>query len=273
MSERISFDRNNGEKFFSEKPEIDLMKQLVERTISAGHMLSFKEASEDPEMVQPNRYAFYFGSFSKAARIAQSMAEATLLKKPPPDLNFGDSKKHIRVVAKLPPKPSQVIDSLPETEVRQMDETQPKGKNRRTKRYSVFEVKELLMDFYKQKGRLPTQKEVVSRQYNLPNINTIHKYFGPKKDWEAILLNGVIPQDPHEGQELAPPTPDEPITKESEDVVEEQDYVPTPPEEPTEETSDVVVETTSEKQEAIVTIEVKITLPDREKPVLISLTV
>ena len=153
-----------------------------------------------------------------------------------------------------------------------MDETQTKGKNRRTKRYSVFEVKELLMDFYKQKGRLPTQKEVVSRQYNLPNINTIYKYFGPKKDWEAILLNGVIPQDPHEDQELAP-TPDEPITKESEDVVEEQDYVPTPPEEPTEETPDVVVETTSEKQETIVTIEIKITLPDREKPVLISLTV
>ena len=70
------FKKNNGEyvEYDDMAPKKKLMEVLVERTKVAGHQLSYAEAAEDPEMIQPNTYAFHYGgSFSKVAERAWSM--------------------------------------------------------------------------------------------------------------------------------------------------------------------------------------------------------
>ena len=70
------FKKNNGEyvEYDDMAPEKKLMEVLVERTKVAGHQLSYAEAEKDPEMIQPNTYAFHYGgSFSKVAERAWSM--------------------------------------------------------------------------------------------------------------------------------------------------------------------------------------------------------
>ena len=67
--------KNNGKSVWANNPEQFLMELLVEKTRQAGHIISFKEASQDPEMVEPNNYAPYFGSFSEATKIAWRKAK------------------------------------------------------------------------------------------------------------------------------------------------------------------------------------------------------
>lgn len=47
-----------------------LFKKLVEKTKELGRQVSFSEMEEDPEMPNPNLYAYYYGSFSEAAKEA-----------------------------------------------------------------------------------------------------------------------------------------------------------------------------------------------------------
>lgn len=70
------FKKNNGEyvEYDDMAPKKKLMEVLIERTKVAGHQLSYAEAEKDPEMIQPNTYAFHYGgSFSKVAERAWSM--------------------------------------------------------------------------------------------------------------------------------------------------------------------------------------------------------
>ena len=67
--------KNNGGIFpisSYEKTEYEMMKHLVEKTKAAGHQLTFKEASVDPDMIQPNEFprCTYFHSFDEAANAA-----------------------------------------------------------------------------------------------------------------------------------------------------------------------------------------------------------
>ena len=67
--------KNNGGIFpisSYEKTEYEMMKHLVEKTKVAGHQLTFKEASVDPDMIQPNEFprCTYFHSFDEAANAA-----------------------------------------------------------------------------------------------------------------------------------------------------------------------------------------------------------
>lgn len=66
----IFFSKNNGELFGVTDPKKDLLDLLVKKTMQCGHMITFDEASADPDMVKPNSYAFYFGSYSVAAEKA-----------------------------------------------------------------------------------------------------------------------------------------------------------------------------------------------------------
>ena len=62
---------NNGELFFvGEDAKTAIYELLKEKTRKLGHKMSFKEAISDPEMVHPNQYAYFFGSFDKAAEMA-----------------------------------------------------------------------------------------------------------------------------------------------------------------------------------------------------------
>jgi len=69
---------NDGSGFFSDNPKNDSMKLLVEKTIIAGHPLTFDEAKQDAKMIQPNFYAFYYGSFQEAAQMAWGKARSKL---------------------------------------------------------------------------------------------------------------------------------------------------------------------------------------------------
>lgn len=72
----IFLNKNNGDVFSTSNPEKDLMDLLIDKTKTLGHMLTFDEASTIPDMVEPNSYAFYFGSFSNAAKLAWFKAKS-----------------------------------------------------------------------------------------------------------------------------------------------------------------------------------------------------
>ena len=76
MGVRVSY--NDGSVFFAENPKQDMMNKLIEKTYEARHLLTFEEASEDPQMIPPNSYAFYYGSYREAAWIAWQKAKARL---------------------------------------------------------------------------------------------------------------------------------------------------------------------------------------------------
>ena len=55
-----------------------MLNKLIEKSYAAEHLLTFEEASEDPRMIPPNSYAFYYGSYREAAQIAWQKAKARL---------------------------------------------------------------------------------------------------------------------------------------------------------------------------------------------------
>lgn len=76
MGVRISY--NDGSFFFTDNPKQDMLNKLIEKSYAARHLLTFEEASEDPRMIPPNSYAFYYGSYREAAQIAWQKARARL---------------------------------------------------------------------------------------------------------------------------------------------------------------------------------------------------
>lgn len=72
FSNSVSLYKNNGEIITVEGEEVQrfLMEILEKKTILVGHEVSFDEARNDPEFVQPNSYALHtdYGSFSSASK-------------------------------------------------------------------------------------------------------------------------------------------------------------------------------------------------------------
>lgn len=313
----LFFSKNNGDKFGAEKPEKDLMDLLVEKTISAGHMLSFQEASSDPEMVQPNNYAFYFGSFSDAAKIAWLKAR--------PSINgqIGSVEPTLKT-ATMSGKTHQHTEIPRRKEVIWMSESKEEKQKGKGARYTVEEIKSILVDFYSRTKRLPSQKDAQEYSSGLPSWGTLIKFLGPKSGWQAIIDSG----QPIVGSEIPSVTTEEEtdlqsdgeaaVTNDFSETTEPVDNaepiesdsgmpaaaVHTPSYDDIEEVSegsgrdtrtkeetpqdsspqyamaedsvqedDIKVETTSKEHDSLVTLELKIILPDREKPIFIALTV
>lgn len=314
----LFFSKNNGDKFGTENPEKDLMDLLVEKTISAGHMLSFQEASNDPEMVQPNNYAFYFESFSNATRIAWLKAR--------PSINGRiGSAEQTRKTATMSGKTHQHTEIPRRKEVIWMSESKEEKQKGKGARYTVEEVKSILVDFYSRTKRLPSQKDAQEYGSGLPSWGTLIKFLGPKSGWQAIIDNGQpavggeTPSNTAEEEVNLQPDSEAIIINEPLETVGSADNakpiesddgtlaatVYTPSYDDAEEMSegsgrdtrstaeetpqdsspqyaiaedsvqedDIKVETTSKEHDNLVTLELKIILPDREKPIFIALTV
>ena len=164
----LFFSKNDGNKFSTENPEKDLMDLLIEKTISAGHMLSFEEASKDPEMVQPNNYAYYFGSFGEAAKMAWRRA------RPPNKKSDGLTEQGRKLVETLQ-KTRQITGTPYRREVSWMSELQKKTPRGKNARYTVEEIKEALKEFYNRNGRLPSSKDAKRYDSGLPSWPTLIK--------------------------------------------------------------------------------------------------
>ena len=273
----LFFDKNNGDKFSTEKPEEDLLSLLIEKTKACGHMLTFAEASADPEMVQPNSYAYYFGSFSEAAKIAWRRARTSIS-----DLS-GLTEQGVKTVEALK-KIRQITGEPYRREVNWMSEFQEKGHKGKGARYTIEEVKEALVSFYNRTGKLPGQNDTKKYDSGLPSWGTLTRFLGPKSGWKAIIGGADATPVPQENVAIA-----ESIPATSNAIVEEENVEGVAASSPQEETAtaetsdlpsavpqsddDVKVETVQQKRDNLVTIEVKITLPDREKPVFVTLTV
>lgn len=279
MAWRLLFlNKNNGDKFSTENPEKDLMDLLIEKTKTLGHMLTSTEASEDPEMVQPNNYAFYFGSFSEAAKIAWRRAK-------PPSSSSGGLTEYGRKVVEALRKTRQLTGKPYRREVNWMSEFQEREHRGKGARYTVEEVKKALVDFYNRTGKLPNQNDTRKYDSGLPSWGTLTRFLGPKSGWMAIVDGADIA---FVSQENAAITQSASATSDdaADEATIEKTVVDGPQDEAmtaesssetsstTSQSDDTIkVETTHQEEDNFVTIEVKITLPDREKPVLVTLTV
>lgn len=47
-----------------------IINLLIEATAGSNHPLTFEEAQNHPELPHPNTYAYYYGCFDQAARVA-----------------------------------------------------------------------------------------------------------------------------------------------------------------------------------------------------------
>ena len=281
MERLVSFETNGGGVFQATNPQEDLMNLLVQKTKELGHEVSFSEAKEDPNFVQPNSYAYYFDSFGRAAKRALYLANLD---------NDEDETKE-------PEKTNQTQDTvtakkgekLIRSKLLDTNNTRPKI------HYTSEEIKKRLTDFYKEKGHLPTQGDVL--KYGLPSWATIIKFLGPREGWLDIVESQIEDQgtesegeaDEGEGQPAdeeqktegkKQPTDqveiEEVSEEESEDDSEEVSVatevvknVPDPSDSP-----DIEIKSFGQIKigEDPIAIEIKITLPGREKPVLINLT-
>lgn len=79
LHRRVTLHTNGGNKHITDRPEEDIMNQLVEKTKALGHPLSFEEMKSSPEMFTPMTYAIYFDSFPNAAAKAWNIVKRDIL--------------------------------------------------------------------------------------------------------------------------------------------------------------------------------------------------
>lgn len=250
---QVYFRLNNGNSRNYTNPKKGLLDLLVRKTISAGHMLTFKEASMDPEMVEPNNFAFYFGSFSESAQKAWREAQAILAR--------GYSQDELEALAS-------------EIEPR---ETKGGGRSMQV-HYDYETVKQKLITFYRRNGRLPSQVETMGNS-DLPAYATLLRYLGPKKGWMDIVNSEPAPGVKMSTDDKA--TDEKPHLKPNSNSVETDNPVQIKAlassteeaDKTTSTESEANVETRTHQDGKKVTIEMKITFPEREEPILITLTV
>ena len=251
---------NDGSGFYSENPHRDLMDKLIEKTLAAGHMLSFDEASSDPKMVKPNHYAFYYGSFMEASQAAWAKVRAIKAEKDQPE-------------PKRAPKPQRPIErKFPITQKpieKKAPTPEPKRRRgRRSSHYTPEMVKAHLLAFYDRFGRLPTQTEVMTDP-EMPSWVTLTKLLGPKSGWEQLLP----PLSNKEEKPINPPTKQSDNSSPSQDdnqspIAQEQKPITSEVKE-----NEVTIDASRYQGNGAIIVEVKISLPDKEKPILITLTV
>ena len=214
----IQLGKSKGGYVFLENPREELMEMLVNKTRAVGHMVSFKEASEDPDLVDPNNFAFYYGSFSEAAAIAWRKVS-----KPKPHnveassagtaiTSTSSNKDALRGKATTqkpliytnlsihkevePMHQSEQIHAKPnsdkkEAEAKQLtanrtDESPIIKHKGRPNKYNYENTIKLVVDFYKKSGRLPKPIEA-SSYYELPSWGTLCRILGSREKWDQIV--------------------------------------------------------------------------------------
>lgn len=246
----IKIPLNDSSYYFSEDPKKDLMDKLVTYTLKAEHQLSFDEASKIPEMYKPNYYAFYYGSFQEAARIAWKKAR---------EINVPNTTSPVLQEETFNPKATQNTEPELESSI-------PSPKRRKAGRKQHFTAETIIasiIEFYKANGRLPSQYDMMVDP-EMPSWPTILKYIGPKSEWENHF-------------EL-PPLEATPPAKESPSLLNQQVLSMEGSAPPAEKPSDppaekVKIEASHRKEVDVYVIKLKITLPNRKNPVLVTLTI
>ena len=146
MSVRIPL--NDGSGLLSSNPKNDSMELLIKKTLAVGHPLTFDEVRQDAKMIQPNFYAFYYGSFHEAAQIAWKKARTML-------------------TGEIQLKKEEKEYMAP--------------------RYTLEEIKKRLASYYKKYGTMPSQT-AVTYNAELPSWSTLIKFLGPRSGWEEQIL-------------------------------------------------------------------------------------
>lgn len=298
---------NGGEEYLSGNPVKDLMDLLVEKTRTAGHLLTFKDASLDTGMFRLYHYTKYFVTFEKAAETAWRTVQS---EKTEDNVKL---KFEPQPVSKLT-KPGHVIikDDHPVVKKHDEDEYEKGGhKMRDYKRYKPGDIEAIVLEFYRKYGRLPEQKDTGTYR-NLPSWSTLVKYLGPSRNWKrnfgldteeeivaeatATPEESVVLEDSALSEDSA--TPEEPVTTEElvvaealstepelapdpksepEPIVElealDPELVPEPEPAPTTPPPEELKISCEREESDSVTINLEITIPGRAKPISIILTV
>ncbi len=217
----IQLAKSKGGYIGLENPMEELMEMLVEKTLALGHMVSFREACEDPDLVDPNSYAFYYGSFSEATKIAWKKANDPRRDESNKELpntvtiSTPNSKKTSYNKASYP-KPHNYTNPnvykgplLGKRSERPDTESYPDNngsmppvtdytikkhydKTRgHTRKYTYEGLKQIIVDFYKETGRLPKQSEVATNA-NLPSWATLYKVLGNREEWYRIIKTELL---------------------------------------------------------------------------------
>lgn len=71
-----------------------------------------------------------------------------------------------------------------------MSESKKEKQKGKGARYTVEEVKSILVDFYSRTKRLPSQKDTQEYDSGLPSWGTLIKFLGPKSGWQTIIDSG-----------------------------------------------------------------------------------
>ena len=151
------------------------------------------------------------------------------------------------------PKPQEKIrrPNIMTTTKSEKNSSAPPSKPKRATRKSHFNkemIIERLLEYYDKNGRLPTQLEIAITP-ELPSWTTISKFLGPKSEW---------------GKQFALPPIEQalPAKKAASSAGK-----------PSSSTKEVTVETAHYNKDNAEIIELKINLPDRTKPILVTLTI
>lgn len=188
---------NNGEVYpIDGDTGKTLFKLLLDKTKLLGHKMSFNEALNDPEMIAPNQYAFYFESFEMAAQTAWEEIEAQM------DNHVDDEdaafinydKSRAEEVKREKQKERERSLALARQSRQEHLEAKSKSKattarknGRSPSSRSKATAKDALEQFYQRYGRLPTTAECDNVEKNLPSYQVLRRYFGTKEDWLQMV--------------------------------------------------------------------------------------
>lgn len=283
---RVSFKKNNGESIevgdYSTK---GLMNYLIEKTKLAGHQLSFTEAKEDPDMIQPNDFAWYFGSFNEAARKAWDAVMAEQVRMTDDSL---ETKKNRR-----------------KNNLKGVYTMSNKKRGGKSPMYSSEELQVKLKAFYEKFGKLPSPMDAGRYDSGLPSYTTLVKYLGPRSEWDKIVSGGGAIEEVVSPGEISGEVHDEVRENDLLAKVNEEDLTEVETDKDMAEGTSVsggatvekgtacasgekwgidtsckneniekpVIKTEQREDTGTVTIDLKITLPDREKPICLTLSV
>lgn len=190
----IQLAKSKGGYIDLENPMEELMEMLVEKTLALGHMVSFREACEDPDLVDPNSYAFYYGSFSEATKIAWKKANDPRRDESNKELpntvtiSTPNSKKPSYNKASYPKPHNYTNPNVYKGPLLGKRSEQTRG---RTRKYTYEGLKQIIVDFYKETGRLPKQSEVATNA-NLPSWATLYKILGNREEWYRIIKTELL---------------------------------------------------------------------------------
>ena len=135
---------------------------------------------------------------------------------------------------------------------------------------SKEQVTTALKKFYDAKGRLPTQKEL-NTEPDLPGYDSVHRILGPKSTWLKQLSEEESPPEAEQRLEAEshPDTEQHPEAEPQVEIKTSSEDNDSPPR-----TEVIVVSPSSQVTQGTsnVAIELKISLPDRETPIIINLS-